>query len=142
MLSLENNKYVTVMFKEVVEVIEVLDKKVKVRFEKNKACLCCNVSQICNRGDGILIIPKRAWDLKSGGRVEISIDERKVFLANLLLFLLPLVIFITTLILTKGSQELFSFLYGFLAIFIYYVLVKIILKKHGHKFDVKILRKV
>lgn len=130
------------MFKEVVEVIEALDKKVKVKFEKNKACLGCNVSQICNRGDGILIIPNITGDLKSGDRVEISIDEKKVVLANLLLFFLPLIIFITTLILTKGSQEFFSFLYGLLAIFIYYVIVKIILKKYGQKFNVKILRKV
>lgn len=130
------------MLKEIVEVAQVLDDKVKVRFTKNSSCSCCRVSFICHQAQDTLLLDGQGFSLKEGDKIEVEIDERKTMLANLIVFLLPVIIFISSLILFKNYGEAMSFFLAMSSVCIYYVIVKVILKVQGRRFKIRILRKV
>jgi len=130
------------MFKETVEVVEVTPDKVKIKFTKSQMCACCRMQQLCGRGKELLTINNCGFTLKEGDKIGIEIDERKTLLANVIAFLIPAIVFIAGLFIFYNKGELISFLLALVAVCLYYVIVKLFLRKHGRKFDIKILRKL
>mgnify|MGYP001246713560 CR=1 FL=1 len=130
------------MLKEIVEVTQVLQDNVRVKFQKSSSCSCCKVSYICNKGEETLLLDRDGFSLEKGNKVEIAIDEKKTLLANIIIFFVPVVLFIAGLVFFKGRGELLSFFLALSAVCIYYVIVKFILKSQGKKFKIKILKKV
>jgi len=130
------------MPKKVVQVVDVVDKKVRIKFEKQEMCSCCRLSYLCNHERETLLIDNNGFSLSEGDDVEISIDEGKSILANIILFLLPGVIFVSMLILFQKYGEVNSFFLAIGIVFIYYILTRVIFKKYENKFTIKILRKI
>ena len=130
------------MLKEIVEVTQVLQDKVRVKFQKSSSCPCCKVSYICNKGEETLLLEKDELSLEERDKVEIAIDEKKTLLANFIIFLVPIVLFIAGLVFFKDKGELLSFSLALSLVCIYYVVVKLILKSQGKKFKIRVLKKV
>ncbi|MFH1504352.1 MAG: SoxR reducing system RseC family protein [Candidatus Omnitrophota bacterium] len=130
------------MFKEIVEISDVFDNKVKISFTKKQMCSCCSLGHICGRGEEELVIDDWGFSLKKGDKVEIEIDEKKGILANLILFFFPSIILIAGLILFQNKGELLSFVLALLVVCVYYLIVKLILKLKGKDFKLKIIRKI
>jgi len=105
-------------------------------------CSCCRLSYLCNHGRETLLIDNNGFSLSEGEDVEISIDEGKSILANIILFLLPGVIFVSMLILLQKYGEVNSFFLALSIVCIYYILTRVILKKYENKFTIKILRRI
>jgi positive regulator of sigma E activity len=132
------------MFKEIVEVVEVLEDKVKVRFSKQKMCECCSYSSLCHQGRDEITIPcnNRKVVLKKGDRIEIGIEEKKTIIASFFLFLMPGIIFLSFLVIFRSQQEFISFLLAILAVFAYYLTVKVIMRRKGKYFNLRIIKKI
>ena len=130
------------MFKETVDVIDSSGNKVEIKFNKRKMCSCCRMYNICGRGEGTLIIHNPGLSLKEGDKIQIAIDEKKTLLANIIIFLIPTIIFMACLVATQRKGEAVSFFLALGAVFIYYGVAKMLLKKHGERFKVKILQKL
>ncbi|MBP7088882.1 MAG: SoxR reducing system RseC family protein [Candidatus Omnitrophica bacterium] len=130
------------MSKEIVTVTNVINDKVEIKFTKQTMCSCCRLSSLCNQGQETLLVDNNGLSLKAGDKVEIFIDERKSLLANTVIFFIPLIIFISVLILFQRYGELKSFLLALGVLFVYYMITRLILSKYGNKFDLKILGKV
>jgi len=130
------------MIKEVVEVVGVLDKQVKIKFNRKAACGGCMVTHVCGKGEGEMVIDNCGFSLESGERVEIGIDEKMTLLSGLIMFLIPAILLILGLIIFKNRGEASSFFLALGMVCIYYIIVKIALKNKGKKFNVQILRKV
>jgi positive regulator of sigma E activity len=131
------------MFKEVVEVVEKKDGKIKVRFEKKSLCSCCRFSFLCsNPQEAVVIDDNSNFDLRAGDKIEISIEEKKQLLAGLILFFVPAIIFLVSLILARGFGETKAFFLGVASILIYYLLIKIIIKKVKPSLNFKIIGKL
>jgi len=130
------------MFKEIVDVIEVCDNKIKVRFTKKEMCSCCKLSDVCGMSKETLTLENNQLNLAVNDRVEIGIEEKKTLIASLIMFFTPALIFVSSLVFFRSHGELFSFSIALLAICIYYVSVKLMLRKNGKKFNLKILRKI
>ncbi|MDD5069391.1 MAG: SoxR reducing system RseC family protein [Candidatus Omnitrophica bacterium] len=138
------------MFKETVLVTEVENSRITVEFKKKQMCDCCRYSSVCgvedtqqnSRREKIVIFNKDNLAIHPGDRVEVAIDERRSIIANSLIFLLPALIFVLFLAAFNRLGIVFSFFLAVLVVFVYYSLVKIILKSKSSYFDLKILRKV
>jgi len=130
------------MFKEIVSVIEAWNNKVKVKFTKKEMCSCCKLSAVCGMGTEVLVLDNNRLTLKAGDNIEIGIEEKKTILASLIMFLMPALLFVSGLIFFRDYGEALSFSLAILMLCIYYVGVKLILKKKGKKFNLNILRKI
>jgi len=130
------------MYKECVKVEEVSTDRVRIKFEKNKMCSCCRMGGVCAKGEDTLTIDGCGFSLKSGDKIEVGVEEKKTFLAGIAMFLLPAVIFISNLIVFEHKTELVGFSLALGSVCIYYIALKIVLKKHGKKFNLRILRKL
>jgi len=130
------------MFKEIVSVIEAWNNKVKVKFTKKEMCSCCKLSAVCGMGAEVLVLDNNRLTLKAGDNIEIGIEEKKTILASLIMFLMPALLFVSGLIFFRDYGEALSFSLAILMLCIYYVGVKLILKKKGKKFNLNILRKI
>ncbi len=130
------------MFKEIVTVEEVLESKVRIRFEKKKSCSCCQINSVCGQGQNTLLIDNPSLSLNPKDKVEVAIDEKMTVLASLLTFLVPAVVFMASLIIFKPRGELTSFFLAIGLVCIYYIVLKLILRKKDKKFKLKILGKV
>ncbi|MCK5289223.1 MAG: SoxR reducing system RseC family protein [Candidatus Omnitrophica bacterium] len=130
------------MFKEIVEVDTVFSDKVKIKFLKNGMCDCCKMDSMCGKGNNRLMIDDCGFKLYKNDKIEIAIEERKTILASLIIFFVPGFLFISGLIIFKNRGELESFFLALGVISVYYMFVKITLKKYGKKFNLKILRKI
>ncbi len=130
------------MPKEAVEVLEVLGDKVKIKFTKTKMCSCCKYTHFCSSRDEILLVDNPGFSLEPGDKAEVLIDEKKNILANILIFFIPIVVFIIGLLVFKIFGEFFSFLLASILVCVYYVIVKAILKKKGQEFNLTILKKL
>lgn len=130
------------MSKEIVTITEVIDGKVKIKLIKQKMCSCCRLSSFCNQEQETLLVDNNGLSLKVGDKVEIFIDDKKSLLANVIIFLIPIGIFVLALIMFQRYGELKSFLLALGFLFIYYIIMRFILFKCGNKFDLKILGKV
>ena len=131
------------MFKEVVEVIKVQGNLVTIKFTRKQACSKCPTSYICHRNkDQTMQINSQGLDLKPGDKIEIGIQERKSILASLLNFFFPALLFVLSLIIFKGRGELNSFLTALVVLVVYFIIVKLILRKIGRFFNLTILQKI
>ena len=130
------------MFKEIVRVIEAWNNKVKVKFTKKEMCSCCKLSGVCGIGTEVLVLDNPILTLKAGDDIEIGIEERKTLLASLIMFLMPALLFVSSLVFFKEYGEALSFSLAILMLCIYYVAVKLLLRKKKKEFNLKILRKL
>ena len=130
------------MFKEIVSVIEAWNNKVKVQFTKKEMCSCCRLSAVCGVGEEVLVLDNHLLTLKAGDNIEIGIEEKKTLLASLIMFLMPALLFVTSLVFFKNYGEALSFFLAISVLCIYYVVAKLILKKKSKEFNLKILRKI
>lgn len=129
------------MHKETAEVIKVTDDKVFLKVEKKAMCGCCKIASACNKNQGIFAIPNTGQNLKEKDSLELEIKTKRALQAVLTIFFAPLLIFIFFLVFFQAKGELKSFLLAFLAMVVYYVVIKIFLRK-TKKFDITILRKI
>jgi len=130
------------MFREIVSVIEAWNTKVKVKFTKKEMCSCCKLSAICGMGEEVLVLDNHDLSLGAGDNIEIGIEEKKTILASLIMFLMPALLFVSSLVFFKNYGEALSFSLAISVLCIYYVVAKLILRKKGKEFNLKILRKV
>ncbi len=130
------------MFRETVNVIEAWNNKVKVKFTKKEMCSCCKLSSVCGMGEEVLVLDNHDLSLGTGDNIEIGIEEKKTILASLIMFLMPALLFVSSLVFFKNYGEALSFSLAISVLCIYYVVAKLILKKKGKKFNLKILRKI
>jgi len=130
------------MFKEIVSVIQARNNKVKVKFTKKEMCSCCKLSGVCGMGTEVLVLDNDSLTLKAGDNIEIGIEEKKTLLASLIMFLMPALLFVSSLVFFKKYGEALSFSLAISVLCIYYVGVKAILRKKSKEFNLKILRKI
>ncbi len=130
------------MLKEIVTITETKDDKVKIKFIKKAACSCCKLTSLCGKGEEELMIDNCGFSLKPGDKIEVGIEEKQNLLASLIVFLLPGVIFLTSLLIFRQQGELVSFFLAIFALCVYYGGAKMLLKKEQKKFSLKILGKL
>ena len=130
------------MHKEIVQVVTVDKEKVGVKFQKTAACSCCRLTNLCKNTVEILLVNNPGLNLTAGDKVILGIDQRKTFLAYLIIFLIPIGIFLSSLIALRSRGEVVSFFLALLGVCIYYVITKLALRKHEKKFSLKILEKL
>ncbi len=130
------------MFKEIVSVIEAWNNKVKIKFTKKEMCSCCRLSGVCGMGTEVLVLDNDRLTLRAGDNIEIGVEEKKTLLANLIMFLMPALLFVSSLVFFKNYGETLSFSLAILVLCIYYVSVKVLLRKRKKEFNLKILRKL
>lgn len=130
------------MHKEIVQVVTATKDKVEVKFQKTAACSCCRLTHLCKSTEETLLVDNPGLNLATGDKVMLGIDQKKTFLAYLIIFLIPITIFLSGLIILRNKGELLSFLLAFLGVCIYYIITKLILRKQEKKFSLKILGKV
>lgn len=130
------------MIKDIVEVADVQKDKIAVKFERHSACSCCSASHFCgvNNKEENLFIPRAGFILDPGDKIEVGAEEKKFLVAAIITFLLPAFLFLITLFLLTPAGEIISFLSAISFIVFYYIIVKIIIKKKGKNFNLKILR--
>lgn len=129
------------MYKETAEVIQVKDNKILLKVEKKAMCGCCKITSICNKNQGMFEAPANDLSLVKGDRVEIGIETQKALKAILLVFILPLSLFILSLAVFQAQGELLSFFLAISVMVLYYGITKLFLRK-TKKFDLKVLRKI
>jgi positive regulator of sigma E activity len=132
------------MFREIVEIVEKQNGRLKVRFKKSILCSCCRFNFLCSNSQQSLSLEDDSnLNLRVGDKIEIGIEERKQLLSSLILYLFPAIIFLATLIVSKKFlKELETFFVGIVSIAIYYLLIRIIMKKLKPNLNLKIIRKV
>lgn len=130
------------MLKEEAKVINASQNKATVKVTRQKMCSCCPISEFCLSTEQTLTIDNVNLKLAEGDKVEIGIEDKKNFLAGLFAFLAPCFIFVTILIVFKKSGELNSFFLAILAIIVYYLILRVFLKKNNSYFNIKILKKI
>jgi positive regulator of sigma E activity len=131
------------MLKEVVDVTQVQNNTITIKFTRKQACSKCPTSYICHKNkDQTMQIDRQSFDLKPGDKIEIAIEEKKTILASLINFFIPALLFVLSLIIFKGRGELNSFLGALVVLAVYFVVVKLIVKKKGSYFNLTILQKV
>lgn len=130
------------MFREAVKVIDVFGDKAVIGFRRSPMCSHCQAKTLCHDGRDSMVVDTAGFSLKKGDRIEIAISERKTFLAGMIAFFMPAVIFIWFLIVFKQRGEFFSFSIASGALIIYYLAVREIMKHKGRYFNINILRKI
>lgn len=130
------------MFKEIVSVTEAWENKVRVQFTKKEMCSCCKLSAVCGMGTEVLILDNPGLALGAGDNIEIGIEEKKTFLASLIMFFIPALLFVSSLVFFKNYGEAVSFFLALSVLCSYYIITKLILRKKGKGFHLNILRKV
>ncbi|MCF7886937.1 MAG: SoxR reducing system RseC family protein [Candidatus Omnitrophica bacterium] len=129
------------MHKEIAVVTKVLKDKVFIRVDKKTMCGCCRIASVCNKNQGFFEFPNNNLHLSEGDKVEVGVETGKAISAIFIMFILPLIIFVTTLVLLQARGEWISFLLALSAMFIYYGVVKIFIK-NTKKFNIKLLRQL
>ncbi|MCF7916993.1 MAG: SoxR reducing system RseC family protein [Candidatus Omnitrophica bacterium] len=129
------------MHEEVAVVTKVLEDKVLIKVDKKAMCGCCKIASVCDKNQGTFELSQNNLNLKPGDKIEVGVETSKALSAISIMFIIPLAIFVLTLVLLQNKGELFSFLLALLAMFIYYGIVKFFLK-NTRKFNIKFLRKI
>ncbi len=129
------------MHKETAIVTDVLEDKILVKVDKKAMCGCCKITAICDKNQGIFQLPNQSLHLNKGDRIEVGVETANAISAISIMFIIPLAIFVTTLVLLQNRGELFSFVLALSAMFIYYGVVKLFLK-NTKKFNIKFLQKI
>lgn len=131
------------MLKETVEVAEIKNSKVAVKFTRQGSCSSCQASHICNVDkQQTLLVDNPGLNLNKGDKVEVGIEEKRNLLAILIALLIPAGLFVAALIVFKSRGEFMSFFLAMLVLFVYYFIVKVNLKNKGKYFKLQILRKL
>ncbi|MCM8773994.1 MAG: SoxR reducing system RseC family protein [Candidatus Omnitrophica bacterium] len=130
------------MVKEVVEIIEKINGKIKIKFKKKALCSCCNFTSLCGSEEEVVILDNSGLTLEVGDRIEVGIEEVKSLIINFLTFFLPILIFISLLLFLKKYGELTSFLIAIIVLIIYYSFLRSWVKKRKDSFNLTILRKL
>jgi len=94
-----------IMFKEIVEVIDAWENKVKIKFTKKEMCSCCKLSHICGMGKEQIVIDNCGFSLETGDKIEVGIEEKKMHIAGLIMFLIPGTLFVLSMIFFKEQGE-------------------------------------
>jgi positive regulator of sigma E activity len=129
------------MHKEVARVKKVTKDKIFIQVDKKAMCGCCRIASICDKNQGIFEFPNNNLDLSKDDKIEVGIETPKAISAISIMFVLPLTIFVITLVLLQNKKELISFLLALSAMSIYYGVVKIFIK-NTKQFDIKFLRQI
>ena len=133
------------MSKKILEVTRVSDGKVSLKYDREKMCSCCSLTSLCGQGTGDLIVNSQGINFKPGDKAEVEISSSKILSGGLIVFLLPAIIFLATLIGTRYvvllDNEMLSFSLALGAVCVYYMVVKLFLKKWFSSFEFKIIRK-
>jgi len=130
------------MIKETAEVIEILPKGIAIRFTKYGSCSSCAVSGICGTKDNSMYIEQdSSHTFRKGDIIEVEIDEKKTNFASVIVFFIPLVIFVLSLFLLRNINEAVNFLISLVIVLVYYFLVRLALKRKGSYFRIRILKK-
>lgn len=128
------------MVKETAEVIESLSRGITIRFIKHGECSSCAVSGICGVKDNSMYIEKaNGHTFKKGDIIEVEIDEKKTNLASIIVFFIPLVIFILSLFFLRNINEAINFFVSLGIVLVYYFFIRLVLKKKSSYFHIKIL---
>lgn len=130
------------MFKEEVEVVDVAPTEVGIKFIKRVMCSCCRFSSLCAKEGEVIHIPRGDFLVRKGDRIEIGIEEKKTVLASIIMFFIPVCVFVFSLFLFRVYGELLSFLLALTATSLYYLIIRGVLRKKGYYFQVRIIRKL
>ncbi len=130
------------MSKEIVAVEEVLGSKVKIKFERQKMCGCCSLHYLCGGSKGKVMIDRQGLSLTPGDRVEVAVNSRQSLLAAVVVFFIPAALFLTGVLTLRRHGELLSFFLALGLVCLYYIAVKIALRRWGREFNLRILRKI
>jgi len=130
------------MHQEITEVSEVKGDLVKIRFTKQPMCSCCNFSTFCKCGEDELSVTNLPFPVEPGDKVEVGVEERVSLVSSILLFGIPVIIFVLTVLLLKQQPAIHSFIAACCAIMVYYIIIKLGVRKKEKYFCLKILRKV
>lgn len=131
------------MFKETARVTGITGKDVLLKIDRQERCGCCGNSFFCLPSEREVLIPGVPDSgLAVGDRVELGIEEHAPLLVSVILFLLPVLIFMAVLIFSGYLGELKAFFTGLGAMAAYYLLLKIVFKKVRNPVKYEILRKL
>ena len=130
------------MFRETVRIIGIAGDKIKVKFAKRKSCSCCKLNSLCGGEESTLLIDKPKFVFSPGDKIEVAVSEKKSIIANILIFLIPGIVFLASLVIFKSYGELSSFFLAMGVICTYYIIIKLLLKKIAKKFYLEIIKKV
>lgn len=130
------------MLKEKVTIVYAIGDKLTIGFKRHQMCPSCKISDMCNRQREETLIIEKENKFKNGDIIEIGIEGKKVFLINILLFGIPIVVFIIFLAIMSNKGELIAFLTATLFLVFYYVFLRMFLYIKKHYFDFKFLRKL
>lgn len=131
------------MFKETARVTGLTGKEVLLKIDKQERCGCCGNSFFCLPSEReVLISGTPDSGLAVGDRVELGIEEYAPLLVSVMLFFLPIVIFIAALMFFGYLGELKAFFAGLGTMAVYYLLLKIMFKKIKNPVKYEILRKL
>ncbi|MCD6583631.1 MAG: SoxR reducing system RseC family protein [Candidatus Omnitrophica bacterium] len=129
--------------REVAQIVKIDTNKIKIRFVKKSMCNRCRLNFLSSCGENTLILscPDKL-SLRVGDKIEVGVKEEKFLFASLVLFFLPTLIFIFSLTILRDQHAVISFLGSLFFLGVYYVILKLILKKLKLNLSVKILRKL
>ncbi len=130
------------MFREEVEVVDITSTEVGIKFIKRAMCSCCRFSSLCAKEGEIMHIPKGNFLIKKGDRIEIGIEEKKTLLASIIMFFIPVCVFMFGLFIFRVYGELLSFLFALGITSFYYLIIRGVFKKKSSYFQVRIMKKL
>jgi len=131
------------MYREKAKVISRGPDTLTIQFQRKIQCGCCRLGNLCAPKDEVCTLANssevRALE---GDMVEVGIEEKKPIVISVLLFLIPTVILLSTLVLFRQYGEFRSFFLSIVNIAVYFIVLKVILKKKPLECSLKVLRKV
>ena len=100
------------MIREVGEILEVKQNKIKVHLERKKSCTCCRYSNICSGHNDFFLENRSGIGLEKGDKIEVGVEEKKTFILSLMIFFAPALILIVTLFVFREKPEFLSFFFA------------------------------
>jgi len=130
------------VFKKEAVVEDIKDGKVILSLSRDKMCSCCS-DMFCGGSKENYISVKDHLGLNKGDRVEVGLDSRIITGLNLLIFLIPSVIFILTIFVLKDFDVLLSLGCGIMGVVVYFLLIKfIIINRVKNRLSCRIIGRV
>ncbi|MBU1113096.1 MAG: SoxR reducing system RseC family protein [Candidatus Omnitrophica bacterium] len=129
------------MPKEILKVTKVFEGKVSLKTDRLKMCSCCSLFHFCGNRKDDFTVADQGISYKPGDKVEVEISEGKIVSAGLIIFLLPAMIFLVSLVGFRRFGELRSFLLALGVVSVYYITVKLSLRKWGKRWELKVIKK-
>ncbi len=131
------------MFKERAEVIAKAQDTLTIQFQRKVQCGCCRMGHLCAPRDQKNVVKNPSGiEVNEGDIVEVGINESKPFLISVLLFFVPTVILLGTLILFRRQGEFRSFFLSLVNMGVYFIILKTGLKKKPLDCSLTVLRKI